>query len=317
MEYAGSHTHDLVTDRIDQHWPDMAREVWEFFLYSSLFLTAAATGMAYVSCLIQGFALSLPAAAILGMVVFSVYNLNRKTDEAEDALNHASRFRVTSAYSRQLFMLAIAAYAGALCIAASCGITAIAVAAVPLLSGILYSSPILPQSFGYRRLKEIPVVKNIVVSFAWGCSFSLLPVTVNGAAPGYPALIAFILIFCWTFIASTLPDIRDSRGDAETGICTIPVLLGIPRTRQILTVFNLVSGALLYYLAIRFLFPDAILVIVLSLFYSEGCILGIGRLGDDDLLCDVISDGQFLVIGAAALIICTGNAYHVAGLLPP
>jgi len=44
-------------------------------------------------------------------------------------------------------------------------------------------------------------------------------------------------------------------------------------------------------------------VILASLIYSQGCIISIDRTTRNDLLCDVISDGQFLTIGGLCLVI--------------
>lgn len=287
------------------------KRVWDIILYSSLFLAAAALGMAYISCMIQDIVCSPAITAILPMVVFSVYNLNRKTDEAEDALNHASRFKITNSYSRPLFYLAIAAYLAALCIAAAHNAFALFVTSIPLVSGFFYSSPILPRSLGYSRLKEIPVGKNLVVSLAWGSAFSLVPVAISGLGPNSSTFIAFFLIFCWTFIASTLPDIRDRNGDAATGIVTIPVLMGVSRTRAFLTLFNAFSGITIIALAKGILASRVVGIIILSLLYSEGCIITIHTTGKDDLLCDVISDGQFLTIGLAGFFVNPGCVYQI------
>ena len=129
------------------------REHAEFLLYSSLFLGSAAVGMAYTSCFIQGISWSGHIAAVMFLIVFSVYNLNRKTDEAEDALNHERRFRITKKYERHFFIAAIGAYLIALTIAAFHSITAVCVVTIPLVSGIFYSVPILPKGCGYRRFK--------------------------------------------------------------------------------------------------------------------------------------------------------------------
>ena len=54
----------------------------------------------------------------------------------------------------------------------------------PLVSGIFYSVPILPKWCRYRRLKEIPVMKNLVVSAAWALAFSLVPVYLDASDTG-------------------------------------------------------------------------------------------------------------------------------------
>jgi 4-hydroxybenzoate polyprenyltransferase len=110
-----------------------------------------------------------------------------------------------------------------------------------------------------------------------------------------------MFIFCWTFIGSVLPDIRDRSGDAATGVTTIPVLIGVRYSRIFLTVFCLVSGLVIVAAGARVLAVPALAVIISSLVYSQGCIILIEQIRDNDLLCDVISDGQFIVIAAIAL----------------
>ena len=107
------------------------REYGELLLYSSLFLGSAAMGMAYTSCYIQGISCTSHIALVMFLVVFSVYNLNRKTDEAEDALNHERRFRITKKFERHFFIAALAAYLIALAVAAFHGIAAFCVVIDP------------------------------------------------------------------------------------------------------------------------------------------------------------------------------------------
>ncbi len=286
-------------------------EFGEFLLYTSLFLGAAATGMAYASSFIQGIGWTIPLGVVMFLIVFSVYNMNRKTDEAEDALNHERRFHITKKFEQPLFYASYIAYTLALVIAAFHGITALTVATIPLVSGIFYSIPFLPGKWGYHRLKEIPVVKNIVVSIAWALAFSLLPVYLNGSVPGPAAFIVFLFIFSWTFVGSVLPDIRDMRGDSATGVSTIPVLIGIPKSRYLLTTINILSGAIILTIG-RSMLPLVVnLVIACSLAYSQACIIAIGCTSRNDLLCDVISDGQFLVIGGICFFVVS-----VFALLP-
>jgi 4-hydroxybenzoate polyprenyltransferase len=290
-----SHVWDILSLKV--------RDYGEFLLYSSLFLGVVVTGMGYTSCYIQGINWTVQQAAVMFMITFSVYNLNRKTDEAEDALNHERRFRITKKFERHFFVAALAAYLTALIIAAFYGVAAFCVTILPLVSGIFYSVPILPRWWRYRRLKEIPVMKNVVVSISWALSASLLPVFMTASIPGMTTLIVFLFIFSWTFIASTLPDIRDRTGDSATGVATIPVLIGVARTRFFLTGINLISGVLIFTLGRSVLSVGSCIVIICSLVYSEACIVAIDRTRMNSLLVDVISDGQFLAIGGLCLVI--------------
>jgi 4-hydroxybenzoate polyprenyltransferase len=282
------------------------KELWHFYLYSSLFLATAAVGMAFISCLLQGLDFSLTIAAVLSLVVFSVYNQNRKTDMTEDSLNHGERFHVTSGYAKFLYGAAIAAYGIAFVLSALHGLLALATCSIPLVCGLFYSLPILPRNCGYRRLKEIPVGKNLVVSFSWALSFSLLPVMLSGTVPGIHTLVVFFFIFSWTIIASVLPDIRDCTGDAAAGIRTIPVIIGARRTELFLTAFNILSGLSILHLGRGVLSGPGLWTIGISLAYSQGCILLINRGWNNNFTCDVISDGQFITIALAGIVLLFG-----------
>jgi len=281
--------------------------LFEFVVFSSLYLGMAAAGMAWCSCSLQGVMWSPPVLLVLSLVVFSVYNLNRKTDQAEDALNHERRFSFTSRFERPLFAAALGAYALAEGIAfASGALFACGIVMIPLICGLLYSVPIFPRGSKVRRLKEIPLVKNILVSLAWGTTFAMVPVAFSGLSPDLNTLLVFVFIFFWTFIASVLPDIRDMKGDAQVGVVTIPVLLGVTRSRILLTAINVVAGTVILALAVRTQSLAAIGLLIGSLAYSQGCILAIQRSGSSDFLCDVISDGQFLVLGTLFFVSSTG-----------
>ena len=301
--YVGYNSHRHGVSDIRCALFSRVQDFGEFLLYSSLFLGLAAAGMAYTSCFIQDIPWTSHIATVMFLIVFSVYNLNRKTDEAEDALNHERRFRITKKYEHHLFIAAVGAYLAALIIASFHGLTAFCVAAIPFISGMFYSVPLLPEACGYRRLKEIPVMKNIVVSISWALAFSLVPVYLDAQAPGAASVVVFLFIFCWTFVGSVLPDIRDRAGDSATGVATIPVLVGVARSRVILTMINISAGVIILTLGSTAIPVLARSIVVVSLMYSQACIISIDRTTKNDLLCDVISDGQFLTIGGLCLLV--------------
>jgi 4-hydroxybenzoate polyprenyltransferase len=112
-----------------------------------------------------------------------------------------------------------------------------------------------------------------------------------------------VFIFSYVFVATVLPDIRDRAGDAATGVVTIPVLVGVDRSRILLTAGNMAAGAVILSLG-RLVFPAGVVVVILcSLTYSQACILSIDRTERNNFLCDVISDGQFLAIGGLCLLV--------------
>ena len=141
--------------------------------------------------------------------------------------------------------------------------------------------------------------------------FHSLPVYLSGSIRKYTSMVVFLFIFCWTFVASVLPDIRDRSGDSATGVATIPVLVGVERSREILTVINISAGAIILLLGTKVIPVPGIAIMIISLVYSQGCILLIDRTTKNDLLCDVISDGQFLTMGGLCLLVSSLPYIHI------
>lgn len=281
-----------------------ARSIVDFLLFSSTFVGIAGVGMIYTSCLIQGLEPLVPVLAIMMLVPFSVYNMNRKTDEEEDSINRQDRYSFTKKFEKPLFYGALLAYLGAGMIAAHYGLIAIVVTLVPLIAGIFYSMPILPRCLGYRRLKEIPVMKNLVVGGSWSMILVLLPVVTTGAPVTLETCLCLLFFFTYAFIASSLPDMRDREGDALAGVRTIPVLIGVQRTKGVLGLMNWTTACVVVMLGIGALIPPLIAALYAGAhFYTQCCITSFGRISQHDLICDILSDGQFLIIGSVIFLI--------------
>ena len=278
------------------------RALFDNFLYSSLYLCIAAVSMVYLSSVLQDIPLSLPACLIMFLVTFSVYNLNRKTDEDEDAINHSKRYAFTKKYANVLMGLSVATYIAAFLIAGMYGILAVVITAIPLVNGILYSIPFLPQGFRYRRLKDIPFVKNFIVGLAWALPVALLPIVCAGFPLGMMTIAVGFFFFLLSFIDSTVFDIRDVRGDAETGVATIPVILGIQRTRILLSVMNGIGIGIILVLCSGWLTPVETAILAGIAIYIQGYILFFNGAELSRVLYDIIADGQYLLLGGVMYI---------------
>lgn len=305
-------THRVVPEGFDFAW--FTGRVWhtivglyDILVFSSLLLSFECIAMAYVSCIIQQVTWTMMTAAIPFLVAFSIYNLNRKTDEDEDAINRQDRFRFTKRFEAPLYYGAILCLVMALVLSGSFGIPSLLATSAPFLLGILYSFRLLPEQIGYRRLKEIPAVKNIVVGLAWATLLSFLPVFLLHGTPDSRTAIAFLLFFMWGFMASLIPDIRDRIGDARAGVRTIPVICGEARTKTLLTavLFALGVPAILY--STLFLPLSTTTLLVAANLYSHGCVHLLDRIQMRDFLADAISDGQYICFALGIIIITALN----------
>lgn len=270
--------------------------------FSSLILAFTGGFGIYASYYIEGVTWVPASGVILILVSFSVYNLNRKTDEQEDEINHRERFSFTKKYKKILIYGAVASYAAALIIGIFSGISAFFVSCIPFLSGIIYSEPVLPFSWRYRRLKEIPVVKNILVAGAWALTLALLPISMDPSSPGIYVLISGLFFFTYVFMASVLPDIRDREGDATVGITTLPVLVGSKKTKLILVLVTSISGGIILLTGSHHSPPGIILLLIIGISYMLFCILSMERFIRTNIVCDYLADGGFIFFGLIALL---------------
>jgi 4-hydroxybenzoate polyprenyltransferase len=278
-------------------------DVYDFLIFSSLLLSVECVAMAYVSCIIQDVPWNAMTAIIPFFVAFSIYNLNRKTDEDEDAINRKDRFAFTKRYEKPLFYATILFLVFALVLSALYGVLSLLATAAPFLFGILYSFRWLPEWTGYRRLKEIPAIKNIVVGLAWATVLSFLPVFLNHGSPDSRTAITFLLFFMWGFMASLIPDVRDRSGDESAGVKTIPVIFGEKKTKIILSRVLICLGVPLILFSVIFLPLFTTFLLIAANIFSHACTYLLDRIEIRDVLADAISDGQYIYFALVIIVI--------------
>ncbi|MHC1576281.1 MAG: UbiA family prenyltransferase [Methanosarcinaceae archaeon] len=280
-------------------------QIVDLLIYTSIYLSFAGVAMGYISCMLHGIPFNWQVFAVMFLVTYSVYNIDRKADEEEDSINHSQRYAFTKRYEKFLFSSSVIAYVTALGISASFGLGAVLIASIPLVSGLLYSFTWLPRSFKYRRLKEVPSGKNLVIALAWSLTPALLPLQFYGSSADMLSFITILFFFTLVFINSAVFDMRDIEGDRISGIVTIPVLLGAQRTKYLLWFMNLLAGVVALTISFEYL-PFAGVCILASGFIYAHCYIYLFDRGKRmNTLCDVMADGQFIMLGIGLGIITT------------
>ena len=206
-------------------------------LTCSLLIALSGAFRVYLAALLLGTAISWITCLAGGLIIYSVYTLDRALDSKEDEVN---RRELTESSKRTgLVISAITFLIGAFIFAKE-GILLLAF--LPSVTGFLYSKGI----FGIR-LKGGLGVKNLVVGLSWGAFIAGIP----GRLGSLPTMAVFLLYGVKTFVNSTIDDFKDIKGDTLAGLRTLPICLGEQNTINILLMFHLVSylvllSALLY-----------------------------------------------------------------------
>ncbi|MHC1756676.1 MAG: UbiA family prenyltransferase [Methanosarcina sp.] len=172
-----------------------------------------------------------------GLIIYTVYTLDRAFDSEEDTVNrkelNGSNKKVGLAVSLMAFIIGT-------CILAKEGMFVLAF--VPFITGYLYSKGIKIGRFALK-LKGGLGIKNIVVGLTWGVFIAGL--AGSGCGNLVPIVLVFIFFGVKLFINSAIYDFKDIKGDTLAGIKTLPVSLGTRKTRNLLTAMHLLSHLVL------------------------------------------------------------------------
>jgi len=284
--------------------------ILDLLVFSSVYLALECVAMSFVSCYVQQIAWTPECIIIPFLIAFAVYNLNRKTDEDEDAINREDRYSFTKKYEKALIVISLGGIGFSLLLSVLHNLFAVIVTLAPFIIGTLYSVRWLPEGFTYRRLKEIPFVKNLMVGLAWSVFLALLPVSLAGAVPDGRTLIMGLLFFFWGIMASMIPDIRDRAGDEQSGVRTIPVIFGEVKTKRFLTAMNLAFVIPVVGLGLLFLPLVKAAILFGAGLYSHACIRLVGVLPSTDFIADILSDGMYIFFAFGIFLL---QSVHLLG----
>ena len=270
-------------------------------MVSSVFTAFTSLMMLYFSFIVLDVALKPVLLCAMFLVVYGVYSLNKLTDKEEDAVNMPARSTFVQGNERFLLTLAIASYIAALLLGLIESPFAAGILIVPFLSGIIYSTNSL-SIIGIPRLKDIFLVKSLIVAFSWAVCAAFLP-AIYLHNPG-KLCFTFPFFFIKVFINTILFDVRDVEGDTLNGIKTIPVVIGVNRTRQSL----LIIQSLLVVLLVLFsdLFSKYYVILIASMVYGYIYILYFCNTNHHrDMSWDLLLEGEWVLMGIAAWIYLT------------
>jgi (E)-4-hydroxy-3-methyl-but-2-enyl pyrophosphate reductase len=267
-----------------------------FIAFGGACLTAAAMRL-------LGIQILWPAMLLSFSLFLTIYNLNIFADQPAILLNQPSRYRFFHNHRLILRWLNVLSLATAFVCAAFLGVGAFLLTVITLISGLAYSSTIFPPSFLGSRLKNLTGLKEFLSSLGWGVVAVLVPAAATGTdRPSTIAImIVFLFVFSIMFVRSTLFAIRDIQGDRLVGRETLPVVLGVDRTKIVLLLLitlnalGLVIAGILGWVPVSGYYYLAVI--------AYGCIYLIlyhKRILYRGLVHEVLVDGQLLLAGLIA-----------------
>jgi len=220
-----------------QSWYRFIFTIQRAFLLTNIYVSIGAGCLCYACTKLLGITDYFPHVLISMLYVQSMHIFNNLTGTKADRYNDPDR---ASFYNKNKILLALLAF-----IAGGAGLmTAYTIGLVPFLillamsiMGLSYNLTLVPKRFvrlRYRRIRDIPGSKTVLIAMAWGIVTSVLPsLSVSKSIP-----LSTALVLSWSlslvFVRSAFFDILDMQGDRIVGKETIPILLGEERALRLL-----------------------------------------------------------------------------------
>jgi 4-hydroxy-3-methylbut-2-enyl diphosphate reductase len=105
------------------------------------------------------------------------------------------------------------------------------------LMGLSYNLYLIPKSFSgfmFRRIRDIPGSKTVLIALAWGVATAALPPLSHSGGYGWANAMVFLWMVGLVFVRTAFFDILDMQGDRLVGKETIAILLGEKKSLRLL-----------------------------------------------------------------------------------
>ncbi len=247
---AGASTPNWITKRVyrtleslflkkKQGWRKAFFSIQRSLLLTNIYVSLGAGCLSYACTRLQGIEHYFPHVLISVLYVLSMHILNNLIGSKADQYNDPERAAFYIKHKVFLAALAVIAGSAGLIAAYIMGITPFLILFLMSLLGLSYNIRLMPKSlFGgrYRRLRDMPGSKTVLIAAAWGVVTSIFPALSASETISVSTVIVFFLSACMVFVRTAFFDILDMQGDRIVGRATIPILLGEKRTMLLLKI---------------------------------------------------------------------------------
>jgi len=275
----------------------LRRKLFNELVYGGHMPALDTSALTFTTTLLLGFTPRADLLLAAYLFTFGSYTLNRKREFQQDIISSPERALYALNRSRYADMIILICYMGSLLIAFLRSLMFFSALLIPLLLSYLYnigSERFIPV-LGVSRLKEKFLIKNTVVSMGWGLIAFLTLIYYAGSFTA-TVLAVFAFISIRVFINTVFCDIRDVEGDSAAKIQTIPIIIGVHRTKLLLILLNTLSGVFVFLSTVAGILPPLAHFLNLVTIYGYYYILrSFSPYADMKYLSDFVAESEELI----------------------
>lgn len=257
---AGASTPNWITNKIYRFleilpfkkkpgWQSLVFSVQRALLLTNMYVAIGAGCLCYACIKMQGITNYVPHVLISMLYVQSMHILNNLTGTKADRYNDPDRSSFYNKNKVLLVLLALTAGSLGLITAASMGWVPFLILLGMSITGLSYNLRLVPDfAFSkYRRIRDVPGSKTILIAMAWGIVTAVLPALSVFGVIDLNTAIMLLWSMSLVFVRTAFFDILDMQGDRIVGKETLPILLGEKRTLALLKMILTVNFAILIF----------------------------------------------------------------------
>ncbi|MEE8400513.1 MAG: 4-hydroxy-3-methylbut-2-enyl diphosphate reductase [Desulfobacterales bacterium] len=287
-------------------WRRLLYSVQRNLLLKNIYVSLGAGCLGYACTKLQGIPYDLSHSLVAVLYVQSMHILNHLTGSNADQFNDPDRAAFYSRYKIPLALLAIVSGGAGLMAASGLGMVPFVILLIMSLMGLSYNLRLVPERFGllrYRRIKDIPGSKTVLIAVAWGVVTVILPSFSLQGDIGITTMIVFVWSTAMVFVRTAFFDILDMQGDRIVGKETIPILVGEERTLALLKTILLTVLVLLVVSSLLHLIPYLALGLAICPILMAGVLIAHerGRM-HASIRLEFAVDTHFLIAGALTFL---------------
>ncbi len=225
--------------RSKRGWRRVLFEIQRALLLTNIYVAVGAGALCYACNKLQGIHQAFPYILISMLYVQSMHILNHLTDTRADRFNDPDRAKF---YDRHKTLLAVSAVLSGgigLIIAYNIGRFPFLVLLIMSLLGLSYNLKLVPGWLAvvkYRKIRDLPGSKTLLIAIAWGMVTAVLPPLSKFGTIDWVNVLVALWAVGMVFVRTAFFDILDMQGDRLVGKETIPLLLGEKRSMRVLKI---------------------------------------------------------------------------------
>lgn len=279
------------------------RPIVNFFIYSSLVISLAASTFALETFVLLDLAVNF---GYLGLVFFATlltYSIHRIVGIRKlDEVLIEGRFKVIRQYESHIIIYTIISIIAIFYFLSQLPNTILYYLSIPALISGLYTVPLFSKS---KRLRDFDYIKILLIALTWA-SVALIG-TVNYEIRSISNILLFIIFLEKSvyIFAITLPfDIRDDIIDKHSEVKTFPALWGHHKTYTIINICLIFSFIMLITIGILNRFSAIYIICVLFSFLISIIAVRISKNKQSDLYYSGLLDGVIILRSVAIMLGC-------------